>query len=225
MLTFLDVTGTVKAESALRESEARLRTLLAELQHRARNTLAVVKSITTRTAERSETVEDMAAHLGGRLDAFARVQAAVTRAPDAGIDLAGLVGDEMRAHAVREGEQLSIDGPTVALPHKAGESLSLALHELATNAVKHGALGSPDGRIAVRWRIKGTDGTRRLLLSWEEGGNGGIEEPAREGFGMELLKRILPYDLAAKSKVEFTGEGLRFTLDMPLGDGPDAAET
>ena len=218
VLTFLDVTGTVQAEAALRESEARLRTLLAELQHRVRNTLAVVKSITTRTAERSETVDDMASHLAGRLDAFARVQAAVTRAPEMGIDLASLVADEMMAHAAREGEQLTIDGPPLALPHKAGESLSLALHELATNAVKHGAL-SDGGRIAVSWRLEGVDGTRRLHFTWEEqGGNGGVAEPVSEGFGMELLKRILPYDLAAKSEVRFTPEGLRFSLDMPLRD-------
>lgn len=218
VLTFLDVTSTVRAEAALRESEARLRTLLAELQHRVRNTLALVKSITTRTAESSDSVDEMAAHLTGRLEAFARVQSAVTRNPDAGIDLMSLLSDEMLAHAAHEGDQFTAKGPTVALQAKAAESLSLALHELTTNAVKHGALhGRNGGRIAVRWDYAGSDGNRYLEFEWRERGVDGVDrKPPRVGFGMELLKRILPYDLGAKTEVGIGADGLKFAMQLPI---------
>jgi len=217
VITFVDVTSTVKAESALRESEGRLRTLLAELQHRVRNTLAVVKSITTRTADSSNSVEDMAARLTGRLDAFARVQSAVTRNPDAGIGIISMISDELVAHAVHEGEQLKIKGPDVALKPKAAESFSLAIHELTTNAVKHGALGNSHGKIAVTWKIGGNGDERALHFEWVESGlNGKVSEPARSGFGMELLTRILPYDLGAKTSIEFNPGGLRFSMSMPM---------
>ena len=215
VLTFLDVTSTVRAESALRESEARLRMLLAELQHRVRNTLAMVKSIASRTAQTSGSVEEMAEHLAGRLDAFARVQAAVTRAPEAGIDLARIINDELQALAIRPGEQLTLDGRPVTLQHKAAESLSLAVHELTTNAVKHGALGKPGGRVSVAWHL--ADG--QLRFTWEErAGDGAISTMSRQGFGMELLTRILPYELDARTAIEMTPAGLEFSLEMPVGD-------
>jgi two-component system CheB/CheR fusion protein len=218
VLTFLDVTSTVRAEAALRESEARLRTLLAELQHRVRNTLAVVKSIAMRTGESSGSVDEMSAHLSGRLDAFARVQSAVTRNPDAGVDLMSLLSDEMLAHAAHEGDQFTARGPAVALQPKAAESMSLALHELTTNAVKHGALhGRNGGRIAVRWSYAGSDGNRYLDFEWTERGVDGADaKPDREGFGMELLKRILPYDLGAKTDVNIGADGLKFAMQLPI---------
>lgn len=216
VLTFMDVTGTVKAESALRESEARLRTLLAELQHRVRNTLALVKSITSRTADSSESVEEMSRRLTGRFDAFARVQAEVTRDPDGGVGLTQLINAELAAHAAQDGEQVGIKGPEVALRPKAAETFSLALHELTTNAVKHGALRNANGKLSVRWKFQGQDGGRVLHFEWLESGRAGkVAEPVRQGFGMELLTRILPYDIGAKTKVEFNGQGLRFTMDMP----------
>ena len=94
--------------------------------------------------------------------------------------------------------------------------ISLAVHELATNAVKHGALGTARGKIAVSWKLdrSGDDGV--LQFEWiERGANGKIAEPERKGFGIELLTRILPYDLGAKTNLEFRPNGLRFSMSMP----------
>ena len=213
VLTFVDVTRTARAEAALR---ARLRILVAELQHRVRKSLALVKSITARTAESSETVEEMTAHLLGRIEAFARVQSMVTRNPDRGVDLSALVGEEMLAHAVHEGEQLTINGTDVALKPKAAETISLALHELATNAVKHGSLAKGKGRVAVGWRKTGSGKSRKLRFTWSEDRMPRERAlPAHDGFGMELLTRILPYDLDAKTSLEFRQEGLRFQMELP----------
>jgi len=205
------------ANQALRESEARLRILVAELQHRVRDSLALLKSITARTADSSDSIEEMTAHLVGRIEAFARVQSVVTRHPDRGVDLAGLIADEMLVHAVREGEQLTLKGPEIALRPKAAETISLALHELATNAIKHGSLGNGGGRIGVSWKTNGSGDGGMVGFTWtEEGANGGLSEPEHEGFGMELLTRILPYDLGAKTNIEFRRQGLQFQMELPV---------
>jgi PAS domain S-box-containing protein len=197
-----------------RRAEEHQKMLLGELQHRVRNTLGVIRSIGRRTAESSADVEDMWSHLEGRIDAFSRVQAAVTRKPDAGVDLASLIEDELRAHAAREGERLRVSGPDLALKPRTAETLSLAIHELATNAVKYGALGAPTGMLSVTWRRE----LGRLELFWEEGGLQGLSPtPARHGFGLELLQRTLPYELDAESRIEFRPQGLRFALSVPLG--------
>ena len=212
------VTGTARDITESKLAEEHQRTLLAELQHRVRNTLAIVRSIARRTAATSDSVEDMDMHLQGRLNAFARVQSAVTRNPDAGIDLQSLIEDELLAHAAREGETVTLGGPDTLLPPTVAESVSLAVHELATNAVKYGALSGMDGRLSITWdRDVPETGAHRLRLVWSEWmPDAGVEEPNRQGFGMELFKRRLPYELDALTRVDFRPEGLRFTLEMPL---------
>ena len=226
-----DVTDRRKGEEALRASESRTKVLLAELQHRVRNTLAVVRSIARRTAETSETVEDYAMHLDGRLQAFARVQAAVTRNPSAGIDLEMLVANELVTYGAHEGERVvSIGGPKVRLQPKAAETLALALHELATNAVKHGALSAERGRIKVDWTIEGDGGERRLHLHWVETGvELGSQKPKRRGFGTEMIERTLAYDLGGEASLGFQPDGLRCTImlaatsDILITDEPPAS--
>jgi two-component system CheB/CheR fusion protein len=198
-------------------ADERQNALLGELQHRVRNTIAVIRSIVRRTAAGSGSVEEMAAHLEGRIDAFARVQAVVTRDPDNGVDLTALIEDELLAYATHEGKRLTIDGPSILLRAKAAESVSLAVHELATNAVKHGALSGGRGKVAVRWSRVPAGDSERLLFSWEEsGGEYRAAAPGPSGFGFELLEQYLPYELDAETCIALNGDGLRFTLDMPI---------
>lgn len=204
--------GTSTDVDDLRSLERRHHLLLVELQHRVRNSLAVIKSIVRRTAESSRTVDDMAAHLSGRIEAFARVQAAVTRNPSGGVELTTLVVDEMLAHATQEGDRLSLKGPPIWLTARAAESISLALHELATNAVEHGALAHGVGGVSVRWSIEGG----RLHFAWTEtGGPKGNGAAPGHGFGMTMLLESLPYDLGAKTDLRFGPRGLVFSLDAP----------
>ncbi|ACL58661.1 CheR family methyltransferase [Methylobacterium nodulans] len=221
VVTFVDITARQRAEEALRESEGQAKLLLAELQHRVRNTLAVLRSIVRRTAATSDTVEVFAAHLEGRIDAFARVQAAVTRDPAAGIDLEQLVSHELLAHVAHEGDQVrSIAGPSLRLRPKAAETLALAIHELATNAVKHGALSAPNGRIAVAWRInEGATPEPMLVLDWSETGVAlSGEPPAHRGFGTELIERMLAYELGGNAALTFRPEGLHCRIAVPAND-------
>jgi two-component system CheB/CheR fusion protein len=122
-----NVTDRMRAEEALKASERHPKLLVAELQHRVRNTLSVVRSIARRTAESSESLEDYVRHLDGRLASFARVQGAVTRNPDGRLDLAMLVGNELLSVAAREGDRVThIEGPKVHLRPRAAETAALA---------------------------------------------------------------------------------------------------
>ncbi|WP_262297918.1 CheR family methyltransferase [Microvirga sesbaniae] len=213
----IDLTERVRAEEALRASEKHTKLLLAELQHRVRNTLAVVRSITRRTAANSETVDDYAMHLEGRIEAFARTQTMATRTADAGINLEELVRDELLAHAVRDDEKAHVDGPPVRLQTPVAEKLGMAIHELATNAVKYGALSEADGHIDITWRIEAVDGSRKLRLEWRESGvRVAASAPRRRGFGTELIERTLPYEVDATTELEFTPGGVRCVIEFPL---------
>jgi PAS domain S-box-containing protein len=197
-------------------AEQHQKVLLAELQHRVRNTLAVIRSIARRTAETSETVQDYAMHFDGRLDAFARVQAAVTRDPTAGIDLATAVAEELLTCAAREGEQFSLSGPDVRLQPKAAETFSLAIHELATNSVKYGALVNPNGHVTVAWCLEDKAGDQRLRIEWTETGVPVLSgAPRRSGFGTELLTQTVPYQLRGTTTLTFKPGGLQCTIELP----------
>jgi two-component sensor histidine kinase len=182
-----------------------------------RNTLAVIRSIVRRTTQTSKSVEEYAMHLDGRINAFARVQTAVARDPTAGLDLTELVADELLTYAAHQSEQVRVSGPSVRLKPRAAEMLGLAIHELATNAVKHGALTVPQGRIRVTWRIcNGTD-LPRLVFEWKECGvPDGAAKRKRRGFGTDLLDRTLTYELKAKTVQTFEPDGLHCTIELPM---------
>ncbi|WP_243369274.1 sensor histidine kinase [Microvirga solisilvae] len=217
---FTNITQRKQAEEALRDSERHAQLLLAELQHRVRNTLGVIRSIARRTAATSETAEDYAMHLEGRIDAFARVQAAVTRDPEAGLDLEMLVADELRAVAAHEGDQVkSISGPEIRLRAKSAETLALAIHELGTNAVKYGALSSERGRIQVKWAVGRRGDDPQLVFEWiETGVSLSNDTPRRRGFGTELIEKVLSYELGGEAVLDFTPDGLCCTMRFPMDD-------
>ncbi|MGN6489853.1 MAG: CheR family methyltransferase [Devosia sp.] len=212
VMTFVDVTAITRAEE-------RQRLLLAELQHRVRNTLGVVRSVARRTAGTSETVDDYARHLDGRLDALARVQAVVTRDPQSGVDLQLLLSEELKAHGTAGGAQLErLHGPRILLQPKAAELFGLAIHELTTNAAKYGAFSRPQGRVRVEWDLDHSDPQRDMLhFKWIESG---VDKPSgasgRRGFGTELLERTLSYELGGKPRTEFTPTGLHWSIRIPM---------
>jgi len=209
VITFIDVTVITRAEE-------RQRLLLAELQHRVRNTLGVVRSIARRSAETSASVEDYASHLDGRLNAFARTQAMVTRDPEAGVDLEFLVVEELLGYNAREGEQLRISGPPIRFQPKAAETFALAVHELATNAIKYGALSKPTGRVEVSWRVDDSSNPIQLIFDWVERGGPPVAPQARKGFGSELLERTLAFEFKGRTTLSFNPAGLQCRIAVPL---------
>ncbi|MGU3538561.1 PAS domain-containing protein [Methylobacterium sp. A54F] len=212
-------------------TEARLATehagvLLAELQHRVRNIMAVIRAITESTAERAETVPDYAQRLVGRLMTLARVQALLTRAANVGVGVTEVVRDELSAKARHE-SQYRVDGPDLVLSPKAAEVLTLAVHELTTNALKFGALAAPHGRVTVRWATFERRGATWLGFDWTEDGAPRADPPVppRRGFGSELIEERVPYELGGHGKVVIEPGGARCRLEFPLEDGDSILET
>jgi two-component system CheB/CheR fusion protein len=200
-----------------REAEARMRLLLAELQHRVRNILAVVRSVLTRTLETSDDLEDFAAHLSGRIGALARTQGVLARTGRGAVDLEELLREELVSQGGQDEHQVEMEGPQVMLRGRAVEALGLALHELTTNAIKYGALSTPRGHVSVHWRSYNTASGPRLALEWVESGmNLSGQEPERSGFGRELIEQGLSYELGATTVMEFRQSGLRCAIELPL---------
>ena len=140
----------------------------------------------------------------------------MTRDPEGGVDLEYLVVEELLAYNAREGEQMRVSGPVVRFQPKAAETFALAIHELATNALKYGALGHPSGRLEISWRIDEAAEPPQLLFDWRERGGPPVAQPARKGFGSELLERTLAFDLKGHTTMSFNSSGLHCQIAIPL---------
>lgn len=207
---------TAAGAEGLRGPERQHRVAVAGLQHQVRNILGLVRSLVRRTAETSASAEDYAEHLEARISALARTQGFAMRRPSAGVSLEELVDAELIAHAAREGK-VKTAGPPVRLGVKAAETLGLALHELATNAVKFGALCTAEGRITVTWRKEIDREDPCVRLEWiEESVAACPQQPARRGFGLDLIERTVPYELRGASRLSFEPGGIHCVIDIPL---------
>jgi len=219
-----DWVGTSSDVHDLRGLQERQKVLLAELLHRTRNLLAVVQSIARKTARGSSSLPAFEVEFGDRLGALGRVQGMLARAEDQVIDLRALVEGELIAHGDSRDEpgKVQIEGPMTPVPMASAQALALALHELATNAVKYGALGQSAGRLAVTWRIE-ERGEPRIVLDWTEHGVTLPEEaPMRKGYGRELIERALPYQLKTETRFEFADDGVHCQITMPIAAAEEA---
>jgi len=218
VISIVDVTSLARAE-------AHQRVLTAELQHGVRNILATFRSLSRRTLRGAASVDEAESHLIGRIDNLARTQSLLTR-HGAGLDMETLLREELLAHAAEEA-RTSISGPSVQLSPRLVELLALVFHELATNAVKYGAIGEPEGRISVSWTVTArADGKTWLDLTWQETGVrvAGLA-PVRKGFGTELITRRMPYELNGGAELDLQRGGLRAHLEFPLAAGESLLST
>lgn len=200
-----------------RRAKARRDRSAVELHHSICDVLALTRLIARRGAKAGTEVEEFAQHLEGRLDAIARAQLAVARDPAAGVDLEGLIAEELLAHAAMPGERMILSGPAVALRAEAAGLLGLALHELVANAVKYGALSAPEGHLDVTWRVCGGV----LRLDWRESGVPPAHASVRcAGFGTELIEHTLARELDASASLGFGPDGVWCTISLPLDTAP-----
>ena len=217
--------GTSTDINDLRELQERQTVLVGELQHRTRNLLAVVRQVAQKTMRASSDLPDFWARYRDRLDALARVQGLLSRLNQHDrVTFDELLHGELAAHGSEPGQdgRVMLEGPAgVRLRSTTVQTLAMALHELATNAVKYGALGQPDARLAVRWQIRNDGESERpwLHIEWRESGvvmPSETSAPQGGGQGRELIERALPYQLAARTTYVLEGDGVYCTIAMPV---------
>lgn len=207
----------------LHDLQERQAVLVAELQHRTRNLLGVVRSIAHQTMVQTGSTERFREQFNDRLAALSRVQGLLSRSEQEPITLRTLIRTELEALGGGDfADRIHIAGPPVHLRKASVQTLALAMHELATNARKYGALTTEHGRLSVTWRAARDDqGGGSLLIEWiEEGISRPREErsPTRRGYGRELIERAMPYALNAKTRYELGETRLRCAIELPLDE-------
>ena len=204
-----------RAEDERGRAERRQQLLLGELNHRVKNTLAIVQSLTHQSFHSAASTEDAKRRFEGRLEALASAHNLLTATNWE----SALIVEVARAALAPfcPPDRCEIEGPPLPVSPQAAVGLALALHELATNAAKYGALSSPEGRIFVRWTVVDD----QLQLTWTERGGPPVTPPERRGFGSRMIERTLASEFGGKVDLEFAPEGVTCTMVAPL---PNMAE-
>jgi PAS domain S-box-containing protein len=204
------VSGVTLDITDRKEAETRQDLLAREVDHRARNALAVVQSIIR--LSRSQTIEDYVSTVEGRIKALARAHALLSDSRWNGADLGVLVTEELAPFRSADVHKIEIVGANVSLlPHMA-QGLALALHELATNAAKHGALSSLTGKVRLNWELR----PDVLALHWHESGGPKITPPSARSFGLKVIHASIEQQLGGKVMFDWQPRGLQCTLSIPL---------
>ena len=207
--------GSISTDITERKRYEQHRQLLVdELNHRVKNTLAMVQSLARQTfRDAAANTETMVEAFQGRLRALASTHDVLTRDHWEKASLEALVRDALAANAVAP-EQAQVAGPPVVLAPKQAVNVTLALHELCTNARKHGALSTDDGRIDVSWSF-GEAGVPSLILVWRESGGPPVSAPTRRGFGLRMIEGVLRTEFAAEVALDFLPDGLVCRVAAP----------
>ena len=195
--------------------EERQRLLIGELNHRVKNTLAVIQAIAQQTF-RDDDIEKARAVFAARIAALANAHDVLTRENWEGGELGEVVRAALHPFADAGDDRFTVKGPAVHLSPKAVLSVSLAVHELATNAVKHGALGVHLGSVQIVWRLEGDRTCPRVVLTWQERGGPPVSAPGRKGFGSRLIERGLAAELDAEVEIDYRPEGLVCHVNFAL---------
>ena len=190
--------------SEQKRADSQQRGLIDELNHRVKNTLATIQSLA------AQTLRGVDSAFEGRLLALSRVHDQLTRNAWEWADLAAIVGDIFAP--LCGSERIAISGPSVRLKPKAALALGMVLHELASNAKRHGALSAPGGAVALSWRRDGDT----LHVDWRETGGPAAVAPKKRGFGTRLLERSIAHELGGRPTIAFSPQGVHCTMDIPL---------
>ncbi|MBV8190813.1 MAG: sensor histidine kinase [Alphaproteobacteria bacterium] len=196
--------------------------LVRELNHRSRNLLAVVASISERTRQTSPSLDAYGRSFIDRLQALSRAQGLLTAGEESVVSIEQVVALELATLADGDRARVDSGGPSARLPPSGVQVLSLALHELLTNAIKHGAMRDPGGTLSIRWsRQEAPDAPDTLRIEWRETCSAPLPATAADspGFGRTMLERVLPAQLSAKTRYERQLDGVRWTIDIPLAQG------
>lgn len=200
-----------KAMEEVREAAAR------ELDHRMKNVLSIVNSLVSISAASAVSVEDFQESLTGRLRALAATQSALRFGEPYSTSLGELLLAELAQYQTRGDANVVIEGPPVPVGPKAAQLLALAVHELATNAAKYGALSDVGGRVTVTSAFEGEGDESPLVIQWREAGGPPVKPPRRPGFGTRLIKKVVARALRADVALDYRPEGLICRMTVPRG--------
>jgi PAS domain S-box-containing protein len=205
----------------LKEDEARSRMLIDELNHRVKNTLSTVQSIVWQTLRTTTDPKQIRQSIESRLSALSRSHDLLTREKWESAGLLDIAHDALEPFGVSGGraDRIVITGENIRFPPKSALALGIAFNELATNAVKYGALSNAVGSIQISWTAETTPAGKRLLLSWSERGGPPVPPPAHKGFGSRVLERGLAHELGGAVQLDYQPNGLICTMDIPLPRG------
>ena len=221
VITFVDISERHQAEQSLRESERRQRLLLGELTHRVGTVLAVIGAIARHTLRGDRAGADLLDRFEGRLAAVASAHGLLAGSNWQGAGLAELAHQQLDAYATEKPERLCIEGEPILLPADLATPFALVLHELASNAAKHGALSNAAGKVAVTWTSSRRNNGRFLRFDWQETGGPPLREPAAGRFDSSLIEAAIP---GAQVKREFHRDGLNCSIEVALPEpGEDGA--
>lgn len=214
-----DVVGLLGVSSditSLKRSEQRNAFLVRELAHRSKNLLSVVQAIATETVRGGEDPAELGERLAQRIASLASLQDIAVAGARGGVALRELVEVQLKPFVDTAGGRVSLEGPELRLKPEVSNILGMALHELATNATKYGALSIPEGRLSIAWRLEGTAADdQHFHLSWRESDGPAVTPPTRRGFGGKLTGRIAAASLKARISLDFPAEGVVWLVDAP----------
>jgi len=194
--------------------QSQIRTSLTrELNHRVKNTLANVLSIVALTRRRSVDLDDFAESLTGRIRALSATHDLLSQSDWTDAAIADIVSSELAPYMAESDSHVEMAGPAINLAPNDAMSLGLAIHELATNAAKYGALSTPDGHVVIDWRLAAPDIAE---LHWREAGGPPVVPPRKRGFGRDLLEKIVAHELQSKVDLRFDTAGVECTLQVPV---------
>ncbi|MFZ5719144.1 MAG: MHYT domain-containing protein [Pseudomonadota bacterium] len=211
-----DITERQEAFAAVAESERRQRLLIDELNHRVKNTLAAVQSISRQSAKRAGSLEDFCDLFESRLIALSQTHNALNRSSWAHAGLTELLAQQLGPYPA---DQVRLAGDDVDLSPREALALGMVFHELAMNAAKYGALSTTAGRVGVRWEVVAHQPGPQLVLEWTEDGGPPVVQPARRGFGARMIKGAIAGELGGSADLEFAPQGFRARLSLPLDHG------
>jgi two-component sensor histidine kinase/PAS domain-containing protein len=207
-----------------KRSEEQQTMMVAELNHRVKNILAIVQSVAAQTARSSGTTENFAEAFTGRLKALAVAHDILTQTRWIGIGLSELLAAVLAPYRSADQTRVAISGPAILLPAHTVVPLSMVLHELATNAAKYGSLSKRGGGIDITWQLTGVV-EQAVALTWQERGGPKVARGTAAGFGTRLIDRVISHDLDGKTAIDFDPAGLRCTIGFPVRGQPRLSVT
>ena len=196
-----------------KRNEEHIRFVMDELSHRSKNLLTVVLAVANRTVEHAMSFDEFQANFESRLMALARSHDLLIERGWTGATIEALIFTQLKPFLDDLALRVDIEGPPITLAPQAAQNIGLAFHELATNAMKYGALSSPEGRIVIRWGVDDRQTPRKFRLSWHEQGGPHVNPPKHEGFGHRVLSHMAQGSSDTNVRLVFAPEGFAWTLE------------